>query len=101
MKPIRRFRVQLQQHSASFMLPILICAGTPFFNDRNADARRQLSHRRWKIDMLVIHHKTKDTPAYAAAKTMKRLPLRTDCERWCFLLMEWTKRLERRAGTLE
>lgn len=32
---------------------------------------------------------------------MERLPLRTDVERWRFLLMKWTERFEIRPGALE
>ena len=83
------------------MLPIVICAGTALFDYRNTNAGREFSHRGRKIDVLIIHDETKNTPAYATSETMKRLPLRTNCKRWRFFLMKWAERLESRSGAFE
>src|SRR3954447_18237536 len=93
--------MELKQCAPSFLLSIFAAAGPAFFNDRNPDAGGQFSHRRGKIDMLILHHKTEDTAAHAAAKTMKGLALRTNGERRGLFLVEWAERLEIRAGTLQ
>src|ERR1700736_984237 len=93
MKPMRRFRVQLQQGAARFVLSILF-ARAARLHHRNSDTRAQFAHGVGKIDMLVIHNEPKNASARAAAKTMKRLPARTHHERRRFLLMERAKRLE-------
>ena len=100
MKPFRRFRVQFQQNAPRFVLSIFVRPAA-LFHDWNADTRSEFAHGRWKIDMLVFHNETKGAPSHAAAKTMERLPLRADVERWRFLLMKWTERLEIRPGALE
>ena len=83
------------------MLTIIVRAGAALFHYRNADAGGKLSDRRWKIDVLVIHDEAENTPAHATSETMKRLPLRTNCEGWRFFLMKWAERLESRAGAFE
>ena len=51
--------------------------------------------------MLVIHHKTENTPPDPAAEAVKRLPLRADREGGRFFLMKRAERLEVRAGAFE
>jgi len=76
------------------VLSIFGVTRAPLFNQRDSNTRRQLAHCGRKIDVLVVHHKAEHAPAHAAAETVKCLTLRTNCERWRFLLMEWAKRLE-------
>ena len=57
------------------MLSIFV-GRSALFDNGNANARGQLSHGGWKIDVLIFHDETKNAPAYAASETMKRLPLR-------------------------
>src|SRR5436190_15042580 len=71
------------------------------FDDCDPNPRRQLVHRSWKIDVLIIHHEPENTAAYSAAKTVKSLPLRTDGKRRCFFLMKWTQRLKIRTGPFQ
>src|SRR2546423_3329 len=82
------------------MLSIFVRAAA-LFDDRDPGARRQFSHRRWKIDMLVFHQESENASTHAAAKTMKCLALWADVERGRFLLMERAKRLETRPGPFE
>jgi hypothetical protein len=82
------------------MLPIFV-RGRAFLDDWNADARRQFSHGRWKIEMLVFHHEPENASADPAAKAMKRLALRIDMKRRRFFLMKRTERLEICAGPFQ
>ena len=54
--------MELEQRATSLVLTIIIAARTALFDHGNSRARRQFPHRRWKIEMLVIHHKTENTP---------------------------------------
>jgi len=83
------------------MLAVLLGAAAALFNDGDANAGGQLPHRRWKIDVLVIHNKAKHSPADATAEAVKRLPLRADMKGRGLFLMERTERLEISAGALE
>ena len=101
-KPFRRFGVQLEQRPPRFMLPVLLSgARTALLDHRNANACRELLHRRGEFEMLVIHHEPKNASARAAAEAMECLPRRTHRERRRLLLMKRTDRLEGRAGALE
>ena len=62
MKPFRRFGVELKQRPARLVLTIVIAARAALFDHRNSRARRQFPHRRWKIEMLVIHDETENAP---------------------------------------
>ncbi len=92
--------MEFEQSPARFMLSIFVRGGA-FLDDRNADPRRQFSHRRWKIEVLVFHHEPENAPADAAAEAMKCLALRIDVKRRRFFLMERTERLEIRAGPFQ
>src|SRR4051794_16000669 len=83
------------------MLAIVGLARPGFFDYRQPNARRQLPHGCREIDMLVIHDKSKNASAGAAAKTMKRLPLWINCERGCFFLMKRAERLESGSGAFQ
>ena len=89
--------MKLEQSSASFMLSIFV-RSRAFLDNRNADARRQFSHGRWKIEMFIFHHEPENASADPAAKAMKRLPLWINVKRRRFFLVEWTERLEISAG---
>ena len=93
--------MELEQRAPSLVPAIIIAAGTALFDHGNSRARRQFPHRCWKIEMLVIHHKTKNTPPDSAAEAMKSLPLRANRKRRCLFLMKWAERLEVRAGAFE
>ena len=82
------------------MLSIFVARAT-FLDNGDSDARCQLPHSRWKIDMLVIHYETKNAPAHAAAKTMKCLPGWAHNERRRLFLMKWAERLEIYSGTFQ
>ena len=100
LKPFRRLGMKLEQSSARLMLSILV-RSRAFLDDWNAYTRRQFSHRRRKIGVLVFHHEPKNASADPAAKTMKRLALRIDVKRRRLFLMERTERLEIYAGTFQ
>src|SRR5438105_9768317 len=99
MKPLRGLRLQLQKGAARFVFTTFL--RPPLLDDWNPRSRGQFVHRLWEIEVFVIHDKPENAPADAAAKTMERLPLRTDRERRSLFLMKWTKGLEVRTGTLE
>lgn len=82
------------------MLTIFV-GRSAFFDNRNPNARGKFAHGCRKIDMLVFHHEAKDAAANAAAKTVKRLPLRADMKRRGLFLMKRTERFEIRACPLE
>src|SRR5205085_4750099 len=82
------------------MLSIFVGAAALLY-DRDPDARRQFSHRRWKIDVLIFHNEPENASADAAAETMKRLTLRAHVKRGRFLLMERAERLEIGARAFE
>jgi hypothetical protein len=78
-----------------------IIAGAALFNYRNANTGRELSYRRWKIEVLVVHDETKNSPAHPTAKAMKCLPLWTDMEGGRLFLMKWAERSEIRTGAFQ
>lgn len=82
------------------MLSIFVAASA-FLDNWNTDAGRQFSHGRWKIDVFVLHHESKNTSPDAASKTVKRLTLRADMERRSLFLMKWAERFEIRAGPFQ
>ena len=92
--------MELEQRTSRFMLSILILTAA-LLDDRNADSRRQFPDRRRKIDVLVLHHESKNASPNAAAETMKRLSLRVDVKRRRFLLMKWTECLKIRPRALQ
>jgi hypothetical protein len=71
------------------------------FDNWNADTGRQFSDRRWKIEMLVVHHKTENTSPDPAAEAVKRLPLRADREGGRLFPMKGAERFEVRSGAFE
>src|SRR5256885_8993048 len=92
--------MELEQGAARFMLSIFV-RSRAFLDNWNADARRQFSHGRWKIEMLIFHHEPKDASADSAAKAMKRLALWINVKRRRFFLVKWTERLEISAGPFQ
>src|SRR4030095_6024378 len=100
MKPFRSVGVQFQQCPARLILSIFISRGA-FLHHCNSGARRELPQGRWKIGMLVIHHKAKNAPAGATTEAVKRLTVRADHARWRFLLMKRAERLEVCPGAFE
>src|SRR5205814_8074159 len=61
----------------------------------------ELANGRWKIEVLVIHDKTKNASSCAAAKAVERLSLRTDYEGRRFFLMERAERFVISTGALK
>ena len=81
-------------------MSIFVCRAT-FFDDGDPRAHRELTHRCWKIDVLVFHYESENAAASAAPKTMKCLPTRAHHKRRCFLLMKRAERLKIRSGALQ
>src|ERR1700730_7912579 len=77
LEPFRGFSMQLQRNASRFMLSIFV-DGATLFHDGNPDPRAQFAHRRWKIDMLIIHDEAKDASSYTAAKAVEGLSQRAD-----------------------
>src|SRR6266404_809504 len=100
MKPLGSFGVQFQQRSPRFILSIFV-AGSALFDHRNANARGQFAHGRWKIDMLIFHHEAKKASAHATAETVESLPLWADVKGRRLFLKKRTKRLEIRARAFQ
>ena len=82
------------------MLSIFVHSAT-LFDYRDPDSRREFAQCRWKIDVLVVHHKPEDAPARAAAEAMERLPAGANQERRGLLLVKRAERFEIRSRASE
>ena len=92
--------MKFEQSASRFMLSIFV-RGRAFLDNWNADARRQFSSGRWKIEMFVFHYEPENASTHPAAKAMKRLALRIDVKRWRFFLMKRAEGLEICAGPFQ
>src|SRR5262249_7316711 len=95
-KPSGGFRMKFEQRATGFMLSIFVFASA-LRDDWNANSGRQFSHRRREVDVFVFHDEPKSASADTAAKTVKRLPLRTNVKRRRFFLMKRTEGLKIRS----
>jgi len=65
----------------------------PFINfeQHNVRALGKPANRRGKVDMLIVHHKSKDSTSSPATKTLKSLPGWIHIKGGTFFLMERTE----------
>src|SRR5205823_8998382 len=91
----------LEECPPSLVLMIILTGRTALFDNGNSRTCRQFSHRRWKIEMFVIHHKTKYASPGSAAEAVKGLALWADRERWGLFLMKGAERLKGGSGAFE
>jgi xylose isomerase len=83
------------------MLSIVLRASTPLFDYGNSNAAGQLSHRRWKVGVFVIHDKAEDAASYSAAEAMKGLPLRIHMKGRSLFLVKGAEGLETATRSFE